>query len=90
MRIAPDALAPLLQQNPAIARALRVAAQVEAARPQLTMAMFRDMAEAATLAARDKVKVRIDAARARAAIGLDPEPAAPAAKAPAKSAEPEA
>lgn len=66
------------------------AAQVEAARPQLTMAMFRDMAEAATLAARDKVKVRIDAARARAAIGLDPEPAAPAAKAPAKSAEPEA
>lgn len=31
VRIAPDALAPLMQQNPAIARALRVAAQVEAA-----------------------------------------------------------
>lgn len=61
----------------------------EAARPQLTMAMFRDISQAASLAARDKVKVRVDEARARAVLGLDAE-AAPAAKAPAKSAEPKA
>ena len=49
------------------------------------MAIFRDMAEASSLAARDKVKVRVDEARARAVLGLDPEVPAPkaAAKTPA-------
>lgn len=65
------------------------AAGIEASRPELTMALFRDMAEAASLAARERINVRVDEARARAALGLEPEPPEPAGKAPAKNAEPE-
>lgn len=68
-----------------------VAQAVEEGRGQASMALFRDMAQASSLAARDKVKVRIDEARARAVLGLEPEappakaaPKAPAAKEPAK------
>ena len=58
----------------------------ERMRPQMTEAVFREMIETAQAAARRKVKVVIDGARARAAIGLEPDAAAPNAKskAPAK------
>ncbi|MDO8901580.1 MAG: SurA N-terminal domain-containing protein [Phenylobacterium sp.] len=71
----------------------QVAQAVEAGRGQASMALFRDMAEASSLAARDKVKVRTDENRARAALGLEPlapaaktapAPKAPATKEPAK------
>ena len=61
------------------------------------MALFRDLAEAASLAARDKVRVRIDENRARAVLGLQPREEdeadaakAPDPKAPAKAPEPKA
>ncbi|MDP1874770.1 peptidylprolyl isomerase [Phenylobacterium sp.] len=63
----------------------QVAQAVEDGRGQASMALFRDMAEASSLAARDKVKVRTSEARARAALGLEPEapPSKAAPKAPA-------
>ncbi|MDP3490078.1 MAG: SurA N-terminal domain-containing protein [Phenylobacterium sp.] len=61
----------------------QVAQAVEDGRGQASMALFRDMAEASSLAARDKVKVRTSEARARAALGLEPE--APASKAAPKA-----
>jgi hypothetical protein len=45
----------------------------EANRPELTAAVFREMADAAQAYARGKLKVRADAARARAALGFTPE-----------------
>ncbi|MDP3382965.1 MAG: hypothetical protein Q8S47_06540, partial [Phenylobacterium sp.] len=54
---------------------------------QASMALFRDMAEASSLAARDKVKVRVDEGRARAVLGLDPEVPAPKAAAGAPAAK---
>lgn len=72
-----------------------IAAAVEDGRGQASMALFRDLAEAASLAARDKIRVRIDENRARAVLGLQPRDEdeadsadAPAAKAPAKAPEP--
>ena len=74
-----------------------IAAAVEDGRGQASMALFRDLAEAASLAARDKVRVRIDENRARAVLGLQPREEdeadaaeAPATKAPAKTPEPKA
>lgn len=61
----------------------QMAEAVEEARGQSSMALFRDMAEASSLAARDKVKVRVDEPRARAVLGLDPE--VPASKAGAQA-----
>jgi peptidyl-prolyl cis-trans isomerase D len=59
-----------------------MARAVEAERPQMTEAYLRELVGAAHTAARTKIKVRIDAERARAAIGLDPATAAkPAGKA---------
>jgi len=53
----------------------------ETNRGQLTQAVFREMAEAAQLYARNKLKVKIDPARARAAVGFEPlEKAAPGKK----------
>ncbi len=74
-----------------------IAAAVEDGRGQASMALFRDLAEAASLAARDKVRVRIDENRARAVLGLQPREEdeadaakAPDPKAPAKAPEPKA
>jgi peptidyl-prolyl cis-trans isomerase D len=58
----------------------------EDARPQVTMALFRDIGAAARKAARTEVGVKIFPAKARAALGLPPlaeteKAAAPAAKA---------
>lgn len=44
----------------------------EAARGQMTTAFAREVEDAARAAARRKIKVRIDAERARAALGLEP------------------
>ena len=46
----------------------------ETNRSQLTQAVFREMAEAAQLYARNKLKVKLDPARARAAAGFEPVP----------------
>jgi peptidyl-prolyl cis-trans isomerase D len=54
-------------------------------RPQMSVALYRELAETARFAARQKIKVTIDAARARAALGLEPLDA----KAGAKGAKPE-
>ncbi|MDP1618509.1 peptidylprolyl isomerase [Phenylobacterium sp.] len=69
-----------------------IAAAVENGRGQASMALFRDIAEAASLSAREKVRVRIDENRARAVLGLQPraETDTPAAKAPTKAPEPKA
>lgn len=48
---------------------------VEANRPQMTEAYVRELGEAVRQAARSKVKVKIDADHARAALGLEPEKA---------------
>lgn len=50
-----------------------LAQAAEQARPQMSMAYLREIQGAAELAARKKVKVRIDAAHARTALGLEPE-----------------
>ncbi|MGQ3016921.1 SurA N-terminal domain-containing protein [Phenylobacterium sp.] len=65
----------------------QVARAVEDSRGQASMALFRDMAEASSLAARDKVKVRVDEGRARAVLGLDPEVPEPKAAAGAPAAK---
>lgn len=52
-----------------------MARAVEANRPQMTEAYVREVLESARTAARGKVKVTIDAAHARAALGLEPETA---------------
>jgi peptidyl-prolyl cis-trans isomerase D len=49
-----------------------LARMAEEMRPQMSVAFFREIAETARFAARQKVKVTVDAARARAAIGLEP------------------
>jgi peptidyl-prolyl cis-trans isomerase D len=55
-------------------------------RPQMSNAFYREMAESARAAARQKIKVTIDANRARQAIGLDPiDPKAPAKPAAGKA-----
>lgn len=53
-----------------------MARAVEANRPQMTEAYLRELLESARTAARTKVKVKIDPERARAALGLEPEPTA--------------
>lgn len=58
-----------------------LARMAEAARNQMNVAMFGEMEQAARLAARQKVKVKVDYARARAAIGLEPQEAPKAGKA---------
>lgn len=58
------------------AQGANLARLTEDGRPQITMAVFRELGEGAQKAARAQVKVKIDAARARTAIGLEPlEPA---------------
>jgi peptidyl-prolyl cis-trans isomerase D len=58
-----------------------LAQAAEQARPQMSMAYLRELEGAAQAAARQKVKTRIDAARAREALGLEPETTkAPAGK----------
>jgi peptidyl-prolyl cis-trans isomerase D len=52
---------------------------VEANRPRLTQAYLRELVDAGGAAAREEIKVRIDPARARAALGLEPGAAKPAA-----------
>jgi peptidyl-prolyl cis-trans isomerase D len=49
-----------------------VARSAEQIRPQMTNAFYREINESAHVAARQKVKVTIDANRARQAIGLEP------------------
>jgi peptidyl-prolyl cis-trans isomerase D len=44
----------------------------EEARPQMTVALFRELEETARNAARQEMKVKINAARARTALGLEP------------------
>jgi peptidyl-prolyl cis-trans isomerase D len=62
-----------------------LARMAEDMRPQMSVALYRELAETARFAARQKIKVTIDAARARAALGLEPLDA----KAGAKGAKPE-
>ena len=55
----------------------------EEMRPQMSVAFYREIAETARFAARQKIKVTVDPARARAALGLepiDPKAAKPGAK----------
>jgi peptidyl-prolyl cis-trans isomerase D len=62
-----------------------IAAQAaEGQRRQMTQEVFRELATAAQTAARTKLKVRADPAKARAAIGLEPEEAPAGKTAPAK------
>jgi len=49
-----------------------LAALTEQIRPQMTSAVFRDMGKSAEDAARRKIKVTVDYARARSALGLEP------------------
>jgi len=49
-----------------------LARMAEDMRPQMSVALYRELAETARFAARQKIKVTIDAARARAALGLEP------------------
>lgn len=67
------------------------AQMAEAMRPQMSMAIFREIGESAHAAARAKIKVTADAARARAALGLEPEaaPADPKGKAKPAAKKPE-
>lgn len=55
-------------------------------RPQMSAAYFREIGEAAHLAARQKIKVTMDANKAREAIGLEPIDPKAAAKPGAKAA----
>jgi peptidyl-prolyl cis-trans isomerase D len=57
-----------------------LARMAEDMRPQMSVALFRELADTARFASRQKVKVTVDAARARAAIGLEPVDAKAAAK----------
>jgi len=57
-----------------------MARAVEANRPQMSEAYVRELLDTARAAAKTKVKVTVDAAHARAALGLEPETAKPAAK----------
>ncbi len=57
------------------------AQMAEGMRPQMSVAIFREIGESAQVAARHKIKVTADAAKARAALGLEPEPTAADAKA---------
>jgi len=52
-----------------------MAQAVEQNRPQMTQAYARELMNAAHAAGRQKIKVTIDAERARAALGLEPETA---------------
>jgi peptidyl-prolyl cis-trans isomerase D len=67
-----------------------VARAAEQIRPQMSGAFYREISESAHVAARQRMKVTIDANRAREAIGLEPiDPKAPvkdAGKAPGKAA----
>jgi len=49
-----------------------LARTAEQIRPQMTNAFYRELAESAHIAARQKVKITIDTNRAREAIGLEP------------------
>lgn len=55
---------------------LELARAAETQRQALRQSLFSDMGFAARNAARDAIKPRIDYARARTALGLEPEPAA--------------
>ena len=70
--------------------ATMVARAGEQIRPQMSNGFYREIVESAHVAARQRMKVTIDASRAREAIGLDPiDPKAPvkvAGKAPGKPA----
>jgi peptidyl-prolyl cis-trans isomerase D len=57
-----------------------LARMAEDMRPQMSVALYREISESAHFAARQKVKVTIDAARARAALGLEPLETKPDAK----------
>ena len=57
-----------------------LARMAEDMRPQMSVSLFRELADTARFASRQKVKVTVDAARARAAIGLEPVDAKAAAK----------
>jgi len=48
------------------------ARMAEASRSQLTQVLFREMAESAQVYARNKLKVKMDRDRARAAVGFEP------------------
>jgi len=64
-----------------------VAQMADNIRPQMTVAFFRELGEAAHIAARQQVKVTINTNLARQAIGLepiDPKAADAKGKAPAK------
>ncbi|MDP3660617.1 peptidylprolyl isomerase [Phenylobacterium sp.] len=58
----------------------QMARMTEEARPQMTMVLFRDIGDSARRAAREQLKVKVNTAAARAAIGLEPAVAKGAAK----------
>ena len=49
-----------------------LARMAEDMRPQMSVALYREMGDTARNAARQKVKVVVDANRARVALGLEP------------------
>ena len=51
-----------------------LARMTEDARPQMTMVLFRDLGDSARRAAREQLKIKVNPAAARGAIGLEPEP----------------
>jgi peptidyl-prolyl cis-trans isomerase D len=66
--------------------ATTLARAAEQIRPQMTTGFYRELGESAHIAARQKVKVTIDANRAREAIGLEPLDSKAAAKPAGKAA----
>jgi peptidyl-prolyl cis-trans isomerase D len=59
-------------QNVSAGEGPTLARMTEEARPQMTVALFRELEETARNAARQEMKVKINEARARTALGLEP------------------
>jgi peptidyl-prolyl cis-trans isomerase D len=59
-------------QNVSAGQGPTLARMTEEARPQMTVALFRELEETARNAARQEMKVKVSEARARAALGLEP------------------
>jgi len=49
-----------------------LARMAEEMRPQMSVALYRELADSARAYARQKIKVTVDPARARSALGLEP------------------
>lgn len=67
----PFAMAVAQVSNVRMADGPTAARIAESSRPELTVTLFRELSEAAQRGARNKLKVRVNEERARAAVGLD-------------------